>query len=98
MVEDVRFTGCKIMSKIELTTKQLFGIVLMIIGIVLFFYVIVNAILLVNGTVAPLRIQSSNLPTGFDVLLGIALQIGLFGLLVGVGFGLAKIGLEITKN
>jgi hypothetical protein len=44
------------MSKIEVTPKKLFGYVLLATGIILFLYVAVDAILLVNGTLEPIKI------------------------------------------
>ena len=86
------------MSKIEVTTKQLFGYVLLVAGIILFLYVAADAILLVNGTLEPITIEMAGSSSGYDVFAGILLTIGLFAVLVGIAFGIAKFGLNIIKD
>ena len=86
------------MSKIELTTKQLFGYTTLVIGITVFVYVIAYAVLLANGTVTPIKVAMENPGYGNDVMAGIILQIGLFAVLAGIAFGLARIGIWISKE
>ena len=64
----------------------------------MFIYVALNAILLANGTFQPIKVQITNPGYGNDVFAGILLQIGLFGVLVGIGFAVAKIGLGLIKD
>ena len=85
-------------SKIEVTSRQLFGYGLIVAGIILFIYVVLNGILLANGTFEPLRIPMANSGYGNDVFAGILLQIGVFGVLAGIGFAVAKIGLGLVKD
>jgi hypothetical protein len=85
-------------SKIEVTTKQVFGYVLLAAGIILFFDITLNAILLATGTLQPIKVEMSNPGYGNDVFAGIILQIGLFGVLTAVAFAIAKIGLSIIKD
>ena len=86
------------MSKIEVTQKQLFGYVLLVAGIILFLYVAINAILLANGTFEPIKIEIASPNYGNDVFAGILLTIGLFGVLTGIAYAIAKIGLNIIKD
>ena len=86
------------MSKIEVTQKQLFGYVLLVAGIILFLYVAINAILLANGTFEPIKIEMASPNYGNDVFAGILLTIGLFGVLTGIAYAIAKIGLNIIKD
>ena len=86
------------MSKIELTTKQLFGYAFLIVGIIMFIYVAVTAILLVNGTIQPITVDIAGINSENALFAGIILQIGLFALLIGIGYAFAKIGLNITKE
>ena len=86
------------MSKIEVTPKKLFGYVLLVTGIILFLYVAIEAILLVNGTLEPIKIEMAGSSSGYDVFAGIILTIGLFAVLIGIAYGIAKIGLNIIKD
>ena len=86
------------MSKREVTPKKLFGYVLLATGIILFLYVTVDAILLVNGTLEPIKIEMAGSSSGYDVFAGIILTIGLFAVLIGIAYGIAKIGLNIIKD
>ena len=83
---------------IELTPKKLFGYILVAAGIILFLYVVINAVLLINGTIQPLKIEDVGLTSGSDVLAGIILQVGLFGVLTGIAYAIARIGLSIAKD
>jgi len=76
----------------------LFGYVLLVGGIILFLYIAVNAILLVNGTFEPIKVEIPSPSWGNDVFAGILLTIGLFGVLTGVAFAISKIGLNIIKD
>jgi hypothetical protein len=85
-------------SKIEVTQKQLFGYVLLVAGIILFLYVAVDAILLVNGTFEPIKVEIASPNYGNDVFAGIILTIGVFGVLTGIGYAIAKVGLNLIKD
>jgi hypothetical protein len=85
------------MSKIKLTPKQLIGIAFLIVGTIFFLYVAVNAILLANGTIPPIKVEFAN-SSGYEEFAGILLQIGLFLVLVAIGYAFARIGLNITKE
>ena len=86
------------MSKIEVTTKQLFGYALLVAAIILFIYITANAILLINGTFQPIKVEMTNPSYGNDTIAGIILQIGLFAVLTGVALAVAKIGLNLIKE
>jgi len=72
--------------------------VLLVAGIILFLYVAVNAILLANGTFEPIKVEIASPNFGNDVFAGILLTIGLFGVLTGIAYAIAKIGLNIIKD
>jgi hypothetical protein len=92
-------------SEIKLTTRSLFGYVLVIIGLVMLGYVSMNAIYLANGTFKPLQVQIND-QTGralisaveTQVLFGIMIQGIMYGLLIAVASVLLKYGLAIARQ
>jgi hypothetical protein len=86
------------MSKnvIEVTPRKILGYVLLALGIILWLIVIVTGLLLAIGMIQPIRVP--NLGYGIDVVAGIVLQLGIYAILVGIGFGLAKNGVDLIKD
>ena len=92
-------------SEIKLSTRSLFGYVLVIIGLGMLGYVSINAILLANGTFKPLQAQVNDL-TGrplissveTQVLFGIFIQGIMYSLLVAVASVLLNKGLAIARK
>jgi hypothetical protein len=71
------------------------GYVLIAVAIVLFVFVIVSGVLLAAGVIHPIMAYTSH-PSG--VFAGIVLQLGIYAILAGVGFGLAEIGVGLVKD
>ena len=88
------------MSKrvIELTPRSAFGYGLIFIGLMLLAYTILNCILLANGTIQPLKIGESSYDPTINYFLGIILQIGMYGLLIGASYAIIKTGISIAKS
>jgi len=84
------------MSKIEVTPRKILGYALIALALILWSIVIVSGLLLVMGMFQPLRVP--NVGYGVDVVAGIVLEIGIYAILVGIGFGLAKSGIDLTKD
>ena len=86
-------------STIEVTPKTILGYVLFSIGLFLFVYVAFTCWMLANGTVEPLQLEFEEtvLTEESLILLGIIIQIGMYGILMFASSILMKIGLSITK-
>ena len=80
---------------IEVTPKKILGYVLLTVAIILFVYVIVSGVLLASGTIHTVTIYNSY---QYGVFAGIILQLGIYGILAGVAFGIAKIGVDLVKD
>lgn len=87
-------------STIEVTPKTMFGYALFFIGIILLGYAAIQCFLLANGTIQPIEIEieETQYTQGMGYLLGIVLQIGMYGLLIAISFILMKTALNITKT
>ena len=79
----------------EVTPRKLLGYVLIAVAIILFVFVIVSGVLLAAGTIHPIMAYTSY-PNG--VFAGILLQLGIYAILAGVGFGIAEIGVDLVKD
>jgi hypothetical protein len=84
------------MSKIEVTPRRILGYIMIALGLILWSIVIVSGLLLVMGILQPIRVP--NVGYGIDVVVGIVLQLGVYAILVGIGFGLAKNGVDLVKD
>ena len=87
-------------STIEVTPKTMFGYALFFMGIILLGYVAIQCFFLVNGTIEPIiiEINDTQYTEGLGSLLGIILQIGMYGLLIAIAFILTKTGLNIARK
>ena len=87
-------------SVIEVTPKTIFGYAMFCFGLFLLVYVAFTCFMLANGTVEPLQLEFEE--TTFTeeglILLGILLQIGMYGILMFASSILMKVGLSITKT
>jgi hypothetical protein len=81
---------------IQVTPRQILAYILITIAIIFLMYVAINVILLANGTIQPIRVATPSLVYGADVIAGILLQIGVYGVLVGVSFVLGTIGVKLA--
>lgn len=82
----------------EVTAKQIFGYILIGVALSVLLYVGVAGLLLTTGITQPLHVPMSNPGYGNDVLAGILLQIGVYGIFVGVVFVLSNIGYRFVKD
>jgi len=87
-------------STIEVTPKTMFGYALFFVGIILLGYVAIQCFFIANGTIQPIEIEinETEYTQGIGYLLGIVLQIGMYGLLIAISFILMKTGLSIAKT
>lgn len=81
---------------VEVTPRRILGYVLLALGIIVWFVVVVMGMLLATGVIQPLKVP--NLDYGFDVIFGMGLQLGVYTILVGIGAGLAKAGVDLVKD
>ena len=79
----------------KVTPRKILGYALIALAIVLFVFVIVSGILLAAGVTHPIMAFTSY-PNG--VFAGIVLQLGIYAILAGVGFGIAEIGVDLVKD
>lgn len=86
-------------STIEVTPKTMFGYALFFIGLIMLAYVGMQCFFLANGTIEPveMEIEETEYTQGMGYLLGIILQIGMYGLLIAVSFVLLNTGLKIAR-
>lgn len=82
---------------IEITAKKLSGYILIIAAILILIIVSVYAALTASGTIQPIKVEVPQPSYGNEVAFGIILQIGMYGILVGVAFALASIGAKIIQ-
>ena len=87
-------------SVIEVAPKTIFGYALFFIGIILLSYIGIQCFFLANGTIEPIEVEmnETEYTHGMGYLLGIVLQIGMYGLLIGISFILLKTGLNIART
>jgi polyferredoxin len=79
----------------EATPKKLLGYALIAVALILFVFVIVSGVLLAAGVIHPIMAYTSY-PNG--EFAGIVLQLGIYAILAGVGFGIAEIGVDLVKD
>jgi hypothetical protein len=87
-------------SVIEVTPKTMFGYALFCVGLFLLVYVAFTCFILANGTVEPLKVKFEENPMSDETatLLGIFVQIGMYGILMFASSILMKVGLSISKT
>jgi hypothetical protein len=92
-------------SEIKLSTRSLFGYVLVIIGLIMLGYVSINAIYLANGTFKPLQVQVNDLQgrplisaVETQVMFGIIVQGIMYSLLIAAASVLLNKGLAIARK
>ncbi len=85
---------------IEITPKTMLAYILFAIGLILLIYTTIQCILLANGTIQPIEVEIDETQSsqGVGNLLGVILQIGMYGLLIAIAYILMKTGLNITKT
>jgi hypothetical protein len=87
---------------IEITPRKAVAYTLIAASIILLMYVGVSALLLASGSMKPLKVEMPsnfvNPNSGVDVVIGVLLQTGMYGVLVGVALALANIGAKLTKD
>jgi hypothetical protein len=83
---------------VEITARKLAGTVLVLTAIMIIIYVVVSALFLLTSFSQPLKVEVQNPGYGMDVSLGILLQIGLFGVLVGAGSVLGNFGIKLIRD
>lgn len=81
---------------IEVTPRKVLGYILIALGLVLWSIVIVTSLLLIMGIMQPIKVP--NVGYGLDLVVGMVLQLSVYALLVGIGFGLAKNGVDLVKD
>ena len=92
-------------NEIKLSPRSLFGYALFMIGLLLLGFVVFNAMFLASGVTQPLRIQIADssgraliVSVESQVLLGLLLQVGMFGMIVAVASVLMKNGLSVARE
>jgi uncharacterized membrane protein YjgN (DUF898 family) len=91
-------------TTVELNLSSIFGVFLLVIGIVVLGIVAVSAYLLSNGTLQPLQVaykaQIGNVTISPEtsLLFGILLQIGMFAVLVGVAYTVMRFGAMLIQR
>jgi len=87
-------------SVIEVTPKTILGYVLFCIGLFLLVYIAFTCFMLANGTFEPLKIVFEENPMTDETasLLGVFVQIGMYGILMFASSILMRVGLSITKT
>lgn len=85
---------------IEVTPRKAVAYILIAAAVVLLMYVGISALLLASGSAKPLTVEmpSTFISSGVDVAIGVLLQTGMYGVLVGVAFALASIGVKLAKD
>jgi len=87
-------------SVIEVTPKTIFGYAIFCVGLFLLVYVAFTCFMLANGTMEPLKIEiEGNLMSEeTTVLLGIFVQIGMYGILMFASSILMRVGLSLLRT
>jgi len=89
-------------TTVELNLRTIFGIVLMVVGLIILLFVAITAFQLATGIVAPLKLNEVSgtyaLQNGYDVLFGIFLQLGMFIIIVVIASILLNNGLKIMRG
>ncbi len=89
------------MSNIEVTPRSVLGYIMIAFALVLWIIVIVSSILLLLGILEPIMVPDIGrwgTQLGIDEIMGIVLQLGIYSLLAGIGYGLAKNGTDLVKS
>ena len=82
-------------ATIELNLRTAFGLAFVVIGLAMLAYVSLMAFQLAIGVIQPLKVSEQPIGYGNEILYGIMLQIGMFGLLVVVAYILMKFGFTL---
>jgi len=87
--------GNAMSKKSETVFKSVLGAVFIVMGLVILGFVSMTAFQLATGVIKPLKIVDEQISSETGIFSGIALQIGLFVILVLIAYILIKLGLTL---
>ena len=88
-------------TTVELNLRTIFGLVFMVIGLIMLLYIAITSLQLSTGAVKPLSVNVTGayaVNSNYNTLYGILLQLGMFLIVVVIGYILLRVGLSIMRK